>query len=557
MSRLEAVYDWLDTRLDLDDASDTLGKAFPAEDSFLLGEVALFCFLVLVSTGIFLGFFFEPSTTAVEYEGSVAQYQGEELPAAFTSVLYITYDVPFGMLLRRMHHWAAHLFVASLSLHMLRVFFTGAYRNPREPNWLVGTGLAGLSMFAAYTGYALPYDEFASTAVGIGYNVAGSIPIVGDPLASIVFGGAFPTSATIPRFFFLHVLVIPTAIAGLIAIHMLILMRQKHTEAERDEDVIGPLPADAASVADGGTERGIDSASGDTEPEAADGGTRVLDRDDDSVVVGLPAFPNQTAVSAVVFFLTMAVLSLLAGFLPVHNIAEYGPNDPASTPTLIMPDWFLMWGYGFLKLTPSWLSFDVLGVHVSSEFVGGLLLPGLVFAAVALWPFVDRVDEPEHFTRNPLEWPFQTAVGIVGVTFVMVASIAGMDIILADILGTSTAALKPYLMAALVVVPLAAGTITYAALGGFGDDDGEDGEGTDDEGGYDDGETGDATESDGDAVEAGSDDPEVAVEADSDEAGDTVETDSDDPEVAVETDSDDAGDTVETDSDGDGAGGER
>jgi len=202
VDRAESAYDWVDSRLDLDDANDFLGKAFPAEDSFLLGEVALFCFGILVSTGTFLAFFYEPSTAAVEYGGSVAQYQGQEMPAAFKSVLNITYDVPFGMFLRRMHHWAAHLFVASIALHMLRVFFTGAYRNPREPNWLVGTGLAGLAMFAAYTGYSLPYDEFASTAVGIGYNVAASIPIVGDPLASIVFGGQFPTSATIPRLFF-------------------------------------------------------------------------------------------------------------------------------------------------------------------------------------------------------------------------------------------------------------------------------------------------------------------------------------------------------------------
>jgi cytochrome b-561 len=455
--RGESAYDWVDSRLDLDDASDFLGKAFPAEDSFLLGEVALFCFGILVATGTFLAFFYEPSTTAVEYSGSVVQYQGQELPAAFTSVLYITYDVPFGMFLRRMHHWAAHLFVASIALHMLRVFFTGAYRNPREPNWLVGTGLAGLAMFAAYTGYSLPYDEFASTAVGIGYNVAASIPIVGDPLASIVFGGQFPTSATIPRLFFLHVFLIPAAIAGLIAVHMAILVRQKHTEAQRDGDV---------SAAGAGSAAG-DTSRTSSNPEATDGGARLIDRDDDSVVIGLPAFPNQAAVSAVVFFLTMAVLSLLAGLLPVHNIAQYGPNDPASTPSLVMPDWFLMWGYGFLKLTPSWMSFDVLGIHVSSEFVGGLLLPSLVFVAVAVWPFIDRAEEPEHFTRNYLDRPFPTAVGITGVTLVMVASIAGMDVIVAEILGTSTAALRPYLIGALVLVPAAAGTLTYAILGGF------------------------------------------------------------------------------------------
>ncbi|WP_254538136.1 cytochrome b [Halomarina litorea] len=436
MGRLDRLYGWFDDRLGLGSAQTFLGKAFPAEDSYLLGEVAAFCFLLLVLTGIFLGFFFEPSTSDVEYEGSVAEYQGEEMPEAFVSVLNITYDVPFGMFIRRLHHWAAHLFIASIGLHMLRVFFTGAYRNPREINWLVGTGLAGLAMGAAYTGYALPFDEFASTAAGIGYNIATSIPLLGDAIGQIVFGGDFPSSATVPRLFFLHVLVIPLLIAGLLGLHFLILIRQKHTEAPRDGDVTG---------------------------------REHVDRNDGSVVVGLPMVPNQAAVSAVVFFLTLGVLSLLAGLLPVHNVAHYGPSDPASTPSLVMPDWFLMWGYGFLKLTPAWMSFDLFGIHVSSEFVGGLLLPSLVFVAVAVWPFIDYESEPIHFGADPLVRPFPTAVGIAGVVFVMLASIAGMDVIVADLVGSTTAVIRPYLTAMLIVGPILAGLTTYAVLGGFGD----------------------------------------------------------------------------------------
>ena len=472
--RLARAYGWVDARLDLDADRDILGKAFPAEDSFLLGEVALFCFLVLVLTGTFLGFFFEPSTSDVTYEGSVERFQGEEVPEAFASVLNITYDVPFGMLLRRMHHWAAHLFIASMALHMLRVFFTGAYRNPREPNWLVGTGLAGLSMGAAYTGYALPFDEFASTATGIGYNLARSIPLAGGALSKLVFGGSFPSSATIPRFYFLHVLVIPLAIAGLIGVHMLILMRQKHTEAERDEDVPGPAPPAEGAAANGETVAGTDGA-GDG-PAATDGGVTgtvrakvagAVDRDDDSVIVGLPAFPNQAAVSAVVFFLTLATLSLLAGFLPVHNVAEYGPNDPAGTPALIMPDWFLMWVYGFLKLLPSWLSFHLpLVGEINAEFVGGILMPTLVFGAVAAWPFVDYSRDPEHFALNPLDRPKQTAVGVFGVTFIMVASVAGMNNIAAEVLDTGTGPVNAVLWSALLGWPTLCAAITYGLLRG-------------------------------------------------------------------------------------------
>jgi cytochrome b-561 len=440
MSLAMALYGWFDDRLDLSEFEEYGGKAFPAEDSFLLGEVALFSFVMLGLTGVFLGFFFEPSTSATTYEGSVAQFQGEALPAAFASVLQITYDVPFGMFIRRFHHWAAHLFVASIGLHMLRVFFTGAYRNPRELNWVVGTTLAVFAIGAAYTGYALPFDAFAATATGIGFNVTSSIPVFGDLLARIVFGGSFPSSATIPRLYFLHVLVIPAIIAGLLAVHMGILVRQKHTEAQREADV---------------------------DQQTASGGTdRTVDRDDDTVVVGLPAFPNQAAVSAVVFFLTLATLSLLSGLLPVHNIAAYGPNNPATTPELIMPDWFLMWLYGFLKLLPTWLSFTIpgLGIHVSTEFIGGLGIPAVMFLVIFAWPFIDRDEEPVHFTADPLDRAWQTSAGIAGIVFIMIASIAGMNNLAASATGISTGTLNPVFLAALVIVPILAFGIVYTTL---------------------------------------------------------------------------------------------
>ncbi|WP_435320453.1 cytochrome b [Haloarchaeobius sp. TZWSO28] len=445
MSRLDSIrqgatdapsraYDWADQRFELDSGRNALGKAFPAEDSFLLGEVALFCFIVLALTGMFLGMFFEPSTSSVTYEGSVEKFQGQELPEAFVSVLQITYDIPYGMFIRRMHHWAAHLFVASIGLHMLRVFFTGAYRNPREANWVVGSGLAVLAMGAAYTGYALPFDEFASTATGIGFNIANSIPVVGSIAAKVMFGGEFPSSATIPRLYFLHVLVIPVLIGVGLALHMAILIRQKHTEAPRDGDVKS--------------------------------GRKPVEQDDGDVIIGLPAFPNQVAVSAVVFFLTLATLSVLAGFLPVHNIAEYGPNDPAGTPELIMPDWFFMWLYGFLKLLPTWLSFTipVVDIHVSTEFLGGVVLPGLVFLAVFAWPFIDYHSQQTHFTSDPLKRPWQTATGVAAIVFIMIASIAGMNNILAEVLGTTTSAVNPFLIVALLVAPAASGGIVYRVL---------------------------------------------------------------------------------------------
>ncbi|WP_435101405.1 cytochrome b [Halarchaeum sp. P4] len=431
MGRIE---NWLDERFELEVFEPYLGKSFPAEDSFLLGEVALFSFVILVITGSFLGLLYIPSIESVTYHGSVVRYQGQELPAAFASVLQITYDTPFGMFVRRFHHWAAHLFVAAIALHMLRVFFTGSYRKPREANWAVGVVLAALAMLAAYTGYSLPFDEFATTATSIGYNLAGSIPLIGDFLAKLVFGGDYPTNTSIPRLYFLHVFVVPVLITLFIGLHMAILVHQKHTEAERDGDVE--------------TTRGR------------------VDRDDDGIVVGLPAFPNQTAVSAVVFFLTVATTSLLAGFLPVHNVAEYGPHDPASTPAVIMPDWFLMWVYGFLKLWPTWLNFSVAGLHFSPEFLAGVVLSGAVFLAVLAWPFLDVHEENVHFTADPLTRPRATAVGVAGVLMIMVASIAGMNNLLADLVGMGTGPINNALTAALIVWPLAGALATYYALGG-------------------------------------------------------------------------------------------
>ncbi|MFB6085862.1 MAG: cytochrome bc complex cytochrome b subunit [Halodesulfurarchaeum sp.] len=428
-----SVRSWVSERLHLEDERGLLGKAFPAEDSFLLGEVALFSFVAIVLSGIYLGTFYEPSTTEVVYQGVVDQFQGEKLPAAFVSVLHITYGIPFGMFIRRLHHWAAHLFIASLALHMFRVYFTAAYRNPREINWVVGVLLAVLAMGASYTGYALPFDEFGATATGIGYNLSTSIPVVGDFVAKLVFAGEFPASGTIPRLFFLHVLLIPLAIMALLAVHMAILVRQKHTEGERTAD-----EAAGADVAE----------------------------DDDSVVLGLPAYPNQAAVGAVVFLLTVGVLSLLAGFLPVHNIVAYGPNDPASTPGVVMPDWFLMWVYGFLKVLPGWTTIHVAGIELSAEFWGGIAFPTVVIGAVVLWPFIDQRDAPEHFTESPLEAPRRTAVGIGAISMILVASLAGMNNLLGSALGMSTTVLTPYLRWAILLVPIAGGLLTYAILGG-------------------------------------------------------------------------------------------
>jgi cytochrome b-561 len=420
------VYQWLDERLDLDD--EMLGKPFPEDQygSFLLGEVALFSFILLVATGAFLGLLYAPvATKQFEYTGQVLQYSGKQLPGAFASVLRITYDIRLGMYFRMMHHWAAYLFIAAIVLHMFRIFFSGVYRNPREPNWLIGSTLLLLSLVEGYLGYALPYDNFSKTATEIGFTLTKSIPLIGNRLTNFIFGGSFPSNApyVLPRLYLYHIFLIPAIISGLIALHLGILLRQKHTEqkSNRTEEPGGPDP------------------------------------DDDTVVMGVPAVPNQAAMSLIVFLFTAAIVSFLAAFFPIQRIALVGPATPFKTPGEVAPAWFFVWTYGSLKLAPAALA--SLG-----RFLFGVLAPTLLIVAMYLWVFFDTSDEPIHFTENPLDRPLATAVGVATIVLLIMLSMAGMNEIVAEVFHKPTPAVKQPLQILTVVVPFVEGAIVYAML---------------------------------------------------------------------------------------------
>ncbi|MFB6184897.1 MAG: cytochrome bc complex cytochrome b subunit [Haloarculaceae archaeon] len=420
------LFRWLDDRLGLNHA--LMGKAFPEDKygSFLLGEVALFTFVLLALSGTFLGLLYTPAAESTTYTGNALDYAGKQVPAAFASVLHITYDVPFGMFIRMVHHWGAYLFVAAIGLHMFRVFFSGAYRNPHEPNWFVGGGLLLLSLVEGFFGYALPFDNFSKTATVIGYQMTGTIPVIGHEMQLLLFGGEFPANAAtvIPRMFFLHVLLLPGALVGLIALHMAILMRQKHTEHA---------------------------------PSSREGPHNYLERDDDTFVAGVPLYPQQFLVTIVVFFITAATLSFLAGFFPVQRIALLGPADPTATPSHVGPDWFFMWVFGALKLVPS--SLGSLG-----RFVGGVLIPTVIIGGMLVWPLIDNEEEATHFTTDPLERPMQTAVGVGAIMLIVVLSIDGMRPTIADVLGVTRASLYPWLVALTISVPTLESLAVYALL---------------------------------------------------------------------------------------------
>ena len=205
-------------------------KVFPDHWSFMLGEIALWSFVILLLTGTFLALFFVPSSAPVVYHGSYVKLDGLTMSQAYASTLNISFDVRAGLLMRQIHHWAADLFMAALIIHMLRIFFTGAYRKPREVNWLIGIALFTVGLLEGLFGYSLPDDQLSGAGLRIFEGVLQGIPIVGTYLAFFLFGGPYPGDIIIPRLYIVHVLLIPGLILALITAHLFIMVHQKHTQ---------------------------------------------------------------------------------------------------------------------------------------------------------------------------------------------------------------------------------------------------------------------------------------------------------------------------------------
>lgn len=372
------LFQWLDDRLELKKFRDKfLSKTFPTHPTFLLGEIALFSFITLVITGIFLGVLYEPSIKGVSLFGAT-------VPAAYASVVRIDL-LPLGMIIRRIHHWSAMIMIAAIISHLARIYFTSAYRRPREINWLVGLGLLGITLGAAFTGYLLPYSQFSVTATSIAYYIAKSVPWVGNWISRLLFAGEFPAAGTVPRFFFLHVMLVPGLLMALIGVHLTILVKQKHTEPAANK-----------------------------KRKEAEGGRKLL---------GIPVWPEQNYVSLSLFFFLLFVVVLMATYVPLNPIEIYGPPSPG-TPVM-RPDWYFLPIYGFLKLIPGDLSISIAGGKITPETIGGVIFPGVLGLILALIPFLDRVKEPQHYLINPLHRPFMTSFGIAMAAFLAATTVAG------------------------------------------------------------------------------------------------------------------------------------
>ncbi len=403
------IFKWLDERLELRKFKDKfLSKTFPTHPTFLLGEIALFSFITLVITGVFLGFLYEPSSKMVSL-------YGEMVPSAYASVVRIDL-LPMGMIIRRIHHWSAMVMIAAIITHLMRIYFTAAYRKPRELNWLVGLALWGMAMVAAFTGYLLPYSQFSVTATSIAYYIVKSVPWVGGWISRLLFAGEFPSDGTVPRFFFMHVMLIPSVIISLIGLHMVILIKQKHTEPSSNRN-----------------------------RKEAQGGKRLI---------GIPIWPEQTVISLSFYMFLLFVIVLVATYIPLNPIEKYGPPSPG-TPVM-RPDWYFLVVYGFLKLVPGDLSFSIAGGKITPETIGGVIFPSFLFLVFALIPFFDRVKEPQHYIANPLRRPFMTSFGIGGGVFLCMTAAAGYI----DVLHITPRTMTVYT----ILATLAAWAVAYALL---------------------------------------------------------------------------------------------
>src|ERR1035437_3408399 len=390
---LEGVGGFLDDRFRGAKGFRTLfKKVFPDHWTFLLGEIALYSFIILLLTGTFLTFFFQPSMTGVIYHGSYTHLDGVRMSEAYASTLNISFDVRGGLLMRQIHHWAADLFMAAICAHMLRIFFAGAYRKPREVNWLIGIVLLTLGMLEGLFGYSLPDDLLSGAGLRILEGVIQSIPIVGTYLAFFLFGGAFPGHIILPLYI-LHVLLVPGLILALITAHLFIMFHQKHTQ----------MPGK------GRTEHNV---------------------------VGAPLYPYFMAKTGAFFFFTFAALALASTFAQINPVWLYGPYTPVAMSAGSQPDFYMGMLEGALRVMVPW-EWNVAGHTFSfNVFLPALVPLGIIITAAALWPFIEQWitgDKREHHVNDrPRNAPTRTALGMAVITFYGVLWLEGANDLLAE-----------------------------------------------------------------------------------------------------------------------------
>jgi ubiquinol-cytochrome c reductase cytochrome b subunit len=419
---LRRILEWADSRTGVAGTTRKyVDKVFPNHWSFLLGEVALYSFIVILLSGTFLTFFFEPTMTEVHYDGSFVPLKGMEMSAAYASTLDISFDIRGGLLMRQVHHWAALLFVAAIGLHMLRVFFNGSFRKPRELNWIIGFTLFILAMAEGFTGYSLPDDLLSGNGLRIIDGMVKGIPLIGTWTSYLIFGGEFPGAVIVPRLYSLHILLLPAILVAALGLHLVLMVINKHTQ------YAGP----------GRTNENV---------------------------VGVPIMPNFAAKAGGFFFVVFGTITLIASFFTINPIWNYGPYDPSPISAGTQPDWYIGFADGGLRLVPPGLEFVLWGHTWSFNILIPLAVIGVFIVAVALYPFLEAWitgDKREHhITERPRNAPTRTAIGAAGVTFYAVLWAAAGSDILATHFHLTIEAVTHSLQALLILGPIIAYLVT-------------------------------------------------------------------------------------------------
>ncbi len=384
---------WVDDRTGIAGvAKKQVRKIFPDHWSFMLGEIALWSFVVLLLTGTFLTLWFKPSMGEVVYNGSYDQLRGVNMSEAYASSLYLSFDVRGGLLMRQIHHWSAMLFIAAMFVHMMRVYFTGAFRKPREINWVIGCLLLLLGSLEGFTGYSLPDDLLSGTGLRAAGGFVLAIPVVGTYISFFMFGGEFPGDDIIPRLYTAHVLLIPAVLAALVGLHMLLLVFQKHTQ------YAGP------------------------------------GRTNDNVV-GYPMMPVYAAKAGGFFFIVFGISALMGGLMSINPVWRYGPYDPSQVTAGSQPDWYMGWPDGALRIMPGWET-HLFGFTLSwNVLLPIIVLPGLMFTILLMLPFIENWitgdKRDHHLLQRPRNAPTRTATMVALMTFIGLLWAAGGNDILA------------------------------------------------------------------------------------------------------------------------------
>ncbi len=417
-----ATANYLDERTSLSGFVKELGrKIFPDHWSFMLGEIALWSFVVVLLSGTFLTFFFQASMVETHYYGAYLPMRGIEMSAAMESTLRISFDIRGGLLVRQIHHWAALVFVAGIGVHMLRVFFTGAFRKPRELNWVIGFILFILAMAEGFTGYSLPDDLLSGNGLRIIDGMIKGIPLIGTWTSFLLFGGEFPGTDIVGRLYTLHILLLPLILIGLLVLHLMLMIINKHTQ------FAGPGRSN-------------------------------------SNVVGYPMLPVYASKMGGFFFIVFGVIVLIASLFTINPVWNYGPYDPSPVSAGTQPDWYIGFADGALRLVPPHLESVIFGHTWSWNILLPLGVLAVFILIVLVYPFIEAWitgDKREHhIAQRPRNAATRTAVGAAGVTFYAVLWAAASSDIIATHFWLTMEGVIHSLQAALILGPIIAYFVT-------------------------------------------------------------------------------------------------